>query len=93
MEKVGLEKNFRGRFLNVGFSGGEKKRFELLQLLLLEPKFIILDEIDSGIDIEGQKFIVKVIRQLNMEKKTSFLIITHSNDFLKKLGNVKIMKL
>ena len=93
LEEVGLEKSFRGRFLNVGFSGGEKKRFELLQLILLKPKFVILDEIDSGIDIEGQRFIIKKINELNKINGTTFLVITHSENFLKKLNPYKIFNL
>ena len=57
LELVGLPESILYRSVNVGFSGGEKKRFELLQLLLLEPKFIMLDEIDSGVDVDGLKMI------------------------------------
>lgn len=72
---------FLFRDLNYGFSGGEKKKNEFLQLLLLEPKLAILDEIDSGLDFESINLIFQIIS--NSVKKTSFLIITHSFYFLK----------
>ncbi len=59
---VGLSDSILSRSVNVGFSGGEKKRFELLQLLLLEPKVIMLDEIDSGVDVDGLKMIVQSLK-------------------------------
>lgn len=62
------------RSLNYKFSGGEKKRSELFQLLLLKPRFAILDEIDSGLDVEGVK---KVFEAMEKLRKTSFLFITH----------------
>ncbi|MGB9719461.1 MAG: ABC transporter ATP-binding protein [Candidatus Anstonellales archaeon] len=69
----GIE-NLLERSLNYKFSGGEKKRCELFQLLLLKPKFAILDEIDSGLDVEG---IRKVLETIEKMKNTSFLFITH----------------
>lgn len=65
------------RYLNDGFSGGEMKRFEMLQLLLLEPKLAILDEIDSGVDVDAQKIVANCINHVAKETKTSFLIVTH----------------
>lgn len=67
LQIVGLCESILSRSVNVGFSGGEKKRFELLQMLLLEPKFIMLDEIDSGVDIDGLKMIAQ---GLNWYKET-----------------------
>ena len=63
MPLVGLAPSILQRSVNVGFSGGEKKRFELLQLLLLEPKIIMLDEIDSGVDVDGLKMIAHVLQE------------------------------
>lgn len=64
------------RFVNVGFSGGEKKRFETLQMALLKPDFCILDEIDSGLDIDALKTVSDGINQLRNENN-AFLVITH----------------
>ncbi len=64
------------RSVNQGFSGGEKKRFEALQILLLEPKLIILDETDSGLDIDALKLVAEAINLLR-DGKRSFLVITH----------------
>ena len=73
---VGLDENFSKRAVNDGFSGGEKKRFEILQMLLLEPKLIILDETDSGLDIDALKIIAKGINNYK-SNKVSFIVITH----------------
>jgi Fe-S cluster assembly ATP-binding protein len=72
--KIPLE--FLSRDLNHGFSGGEKKRNEILQMLLLEPKLIILDELDSGLDIDAMKIICETILKTFL-KKSSLVIITH----------------
>jgi Fe-S cluster assembly ATP-binding protein len=73
-DKVGLDHSFVYRNVHEGFSGGEKKRFEIAQLLLFKPKLAILDEIDSGLDVDALRNITKV---LNECKDTAFLIITH----------------
>ena len=62
--------------MNEGFSGGEKKRNEILQMLLLNPKLIILDEIDSGLDIDAIKIICEEIKK-NIRKNSSLVVITH----------------
>lgn len=77
MELLDMDESFMQRFLNEGFSGGEKKRMEMLQMLILEPKLAILDEVDSGLDIDALKVVSKAVNYLKNEKKTSFLIITH----------------
>ena len=64
------------RFLNEGFSGGEKKRNEILQLLLLNPAFAMLDEIDSGLDVDAINVVASVIRELE-ETDMSFLVVSH----------------
>ena len=74
--KLGLDKSFLSRDLNSSFSGGEKKKNEILQLLLLKPKLCILDEIDSGLDIDSLKLISKGISEYS-SNNNSMLIITH----------------
>ena len=74
--KLGLDKSFLSRNMNEGFSGGEKKKNEILQLLLLKPKLCVLDEIDSGLDIDSLKVISKGLSEYS-NKKNSMLIITH----------------
>ena len=71
-----MKSEFLNRDLNQGFSGGEKKRNEILQMLLLEPKLIILDEIDSGLDVDAIKIICETIMN-NLKENTSIIIITH----------------
>jgi Fe-S cluster assembly ATP-binding protein len=75
-KELKIPNEFLNRDLNQGFSGGEKKRNEILQMLLLEPKLIILDELDSGLDIDAMKLICEVILK-NFSKKSSLIIITH----------------
>lgn len=74
--EVGLERSVLSRELNVGFSGGEKKRSEMLQALLLDPKVIILDEPDSGLDVDGVRKVAEIIKGLK-EKGKAILLITH----------------
>ncbi|MFH0830543.1 MAG: Fe-S cluster assembly ATPase SufC [Parcubacteria group bacterium] len=81
---VGLPANMLERPINVGFSGGEKKRLELLQLLLLEPSLIILDELDSGVDSQGTELIIRVLQKLRAPART-ILVITHNPALLKKI--------
>jgi len=71
------------RSLNYKFSGGEKKRSELFQLLLKKPRFAILDELDAGLDVEGVKKISDAVEKM---KNTSFLIITHTPENVKKIN-------
>jgi Fe-S cluster assembly ATP-binding protein len=73
---VDLPQEFLKRSLNEGFSGGEKKRNEMLQLALLEPKLAILDETDSGLDIDAMKVVANVVNDLR-QKDRSFIIVTH----------------
>ena len=87
------------RPLNVGFSGGEKKRNEILQMALLEPRFCILDETDSGLDVDAMKQVSKGVNSLRSENR-SFLIITHYQrllnyikpDFVHIMAGGKIIK-
>ncbi|MGA0594915.1 Fe-S cluster assembly ATPase SufC [Enterovirga sp. CN4-39] len=75
-QKLEINKDFLKRALNVGFSGGEKKRMEILQMALLEPKFCILDETDSGLDIDALRIVSEGVNALRA-KDRSFLVITH----------------
>ena len=75
-KKIGMPKEFVKRDLNVGFSGGEKKRNEILQMAVLKPKVIILDEIDSGLDIDALKQVAHAINDMRT-KERCFLLITH----------------
>jgi Fe-S cluster assembly ATP-binding protein len=80
MEQLGIDASFMGRYLNDGFSGGEKKRLEMLQLAVLAPKYAILDETDSGLDIDALKDVgssIAALRASDEGRNTGFLIITH----------------
>ncbi|WP_101478307.1 Fe-S cluster assembly ATPase SufC, partial [Staphylococcus aureus] len=76
MELLNMPEEMAERYLNEGFSGGEKKRNEILQLLMLEPTFAILDEIDSGLDIDALKVVSKGVNEMRGENFGA-LIITH----------------
>lgn len=76
MELLGMKEEMAERYLNEGFSGGEKKRNEILQLLMLEPKFALLDEIDSGLDIDALKVVSKGVNDMR-QKDFGAMIITH----------------
>ncbi len=75
-KELGIDENILSRQLNVGFSGGEKKKNEILQMKILDPKLAILDETDSGLDIDALKIISKGVNS-SRNKKNSFLVITH----------------
>ena len=101
MNDVGLESNMLHRSLNSGFSGGEKKKNEVLQLKFLKPKFIILDELDSGLDVDSLRIVCKNINEyINDNPDVSVLIITHyprileyiKPDFVHILMDGKIQK-
>jgi Fe-S cluster assembly ATP-binding protein len=80
MDQLGIDPSFMGRYLNDGFSGGEKKRLEMLQLAVLAPKYAIMDETDSGLDIDALKDVGSMIAALRAGEEgrnTGFLIITH----------------
>jgi Fe-S cluster assembly ATP-binding protein len=82
MDELGFSDKFKSRSLNVGFSGGEKKKGEILQLLLYEPNFAILDEIDSGLDVDALKLVGQSLKKLHYKKEMGMLIITHYNKIL-----------
>lgn len=76
MEELGISDNFSGRYINEGFSGGEKKRHEILQMALLEPEMAILDETDSGLDIDALKVVANGI-EASRSPERGILLITH----------------
>lgn len=88
-KKLNISQEFLMRNFNEGFSGGEKKKNEILQMLLLEPKLIILDEIDSGLDIDAIKIIFDSINMYK-SKNSSLLIITHNPKILQYLNFTNI---
>lgn len=79
---LGVKENMLERDVNDGFSGGEKKKVEVLTLLSLKPKFIIFDEIDSGLDIDSLKKVARLINEL-VKKGTGVILITHNQKILK----------
>lgn len=86
MEELKVPDNFAGRFLNVGFSGGEKKKLEILQMAVLNPDLAVLDETDSGLDVDALKIICKGIRaRLKKKPETGVLLVTHYQNILKHL--------
>ena len=92
LEKVGLDSEFLSRYLNEGFSGGEKKRSEVLQMAVLKPKISILDEPDSGLDIDAVQAVARAISDVSVSDAT-VVVITHYARilrFLKKLDYVHV---
>ncbi len=94
LELLEIAPEFLGRYLNEGFSGGEKKRMEMLQMLVVEPKLAILDEVDSGLDIDALKIVSKSIEYLHNKTQLGVLIITHYTRILNfvKPNSVHVMK-
>ena len=76
MDQLEMDRSFTGRSVNEGFSGGEKKRNEILQLMMLEPKYAILDETDSGLDIDALKIVARGVNAMRSPDR-GFLLITH----------------
>ena len=97
--ELNIDEKFLSRQLNVGFSGGEKKKNEILQMKLLEPKLVILDETDSGLDIDALRIVADGVNS-HKNKNNAFLIITHYQrlldyikpDFIHVLSKGKIIK-
>ena len=96
---VEMDERLKGRAVNVGFSGGEKKRNEIFQMAMLEPKLAILDETDSGLDIDALRIVSEGVNKLRSEKN-AIIIITHYQrllnyiqpDFVHVLSDGKIIK-
>ncbi len=76
MQELGMDASFADRYLNEGFSGGERKRNEILQMTVLEPDFAVLDETDSGLDIDALRIVAEGVERLRNDDR-GFLIITH----------------
>ena len=85
MELLNMDPSYAGRDLNVGFSGGERKKSEILQLLMLKPKLAILDETDSGLDVDAVRTVSKGIEEFQKSQNGALLIITHSTKILESL--------
>jgi Fe-S cluster assembly ATP-binding protein len=99
MKTLGIPLSFAERSVNDGFSGGEKKRIEMLQMLVLQPRLVILDEIDSGLDIDAIKVVAEAVHHLD-RSKTIVLVITHyqrllnyiTPDFVHVMAEGKIVR-
>ena len=85
MALLNMDESYAERDLNVGFSGGEKKKAEILQMLMLEPKLAILDETDSGLDVDAVRTVSEGVRLFRERTHGSLLIITHSTRILEAL--------
>lgn len=90
MEELWIDKDFLRRDLNVGFSWGEKRKIEVLQIKLLKPQVIILDEIDSWLDVNAVKLVSELLKETNSENNT-FIIITHLFEMLEWLPIEKVL--
>ena len=85
MEVLQMDASYAARDLNVGFSGGEKKKAEILQLLMMKPKLAILDETDSGLDVDAVRTVSEGIREYQKNQEGALLIVTHSTRILEAL--------
>lgn len=84
LDEVNIDKEFLWRDLNVGFSGGERRKVEILQLRLLKPTYIMLDEVDSGLDVDAFKAVAQLLKEID-SKDNSFIIVTHYFSILEYL--------
>ncbi len=84
MESLGMDKSYAQRSLNAGFSGGEKKKGEIVQLLTLDPQLAVLDETDSGLDVDAVRIVSEGIERFHSERN-SLIIITHNTKLLEGL--------
>lgn len=89
LEELDFDSSYAERYLNVGFSGGEKKKNEILQMKMLNPKFIMLDETDSGLDVDATKTVSKEVKRFLDEGKSA-LIITHHSSILESITPDKV---
>ena len=83
MEQLNLDPSFSQRYVNEGFSGGEKKRHEIAQLELLDPKVAVLDETDSGLDIDALKIVSEGVNRFREQEGKGVLLITHYTRILR----------
>lgn len=79
MDDLSMDKSYAQRYMNVGFSGGEKKKNEILQMLMLNPKFAILDETDSGLDVDATRIVSEGIEKFLTEDNAALIITHHKN--------------
>ncbi len=99
-DELQVKKDLLSRGLNEGFSGGEKKRLEILQMAILEPKYAVMDETDSGLDVDAIQAVAKGAREIVSKHKTGVIVITHYQrilkflqpDFVHVMVNGKIVK-
>lgn len=89
-EKLDIPKSFIHREINLGMSGGERKKNELLHLWMLEPSFVIVDEVDSGLDVDALKIVMRSIKEYQKKYEASLLFITHNPLVLKYLKPDKV---
>ncbi|MDO4987157.1 MAG: Fe-S cluster assembly ATPase SufC [Candidatus Saccharibacteria bacterium] len=89
LQLVGLPEDYADRELNIGFSGGEKKKLEMLQLLMLNPQLAVFDEIDSGLDVDTVRTVAKSIKKWHTSEKSA-IIITHNSRLIKRLNPNKV---
>ncbi|MFM7045981.1 MAG: Fe-S cluster assembly ATPase SufC, partial [Ilumatobacteraceae bacterium] len=86
MSRLGMDSSFVDRYLNEGFSGGEKKRNEVMQMAILEPELAILDETDSGLDIDALRIVARGIREIKVDRpEMGVVLITHYQRLLDEL--------
>lgn len=85
MQLLNMDESYAKRDLNVGFSGGERKKSEILQLLMLKPRLAILDETDSGLDVDAVRTVSKGVEEYQKNQNGALLIITHSTRILESL--------
>ena len=91
-QELGLPQAMLGRPVNEGFSGGERKRNELLQLALLQPRLALLDEIDSGMDVDGVRAVVTLVQKLR-EQGTAFIVVSHYLHLIEQLQPDTVLRL
>ncbi len=89
MDELDMDRKFTARAVNEGFSGGEKKRNEILQLMMLEPKYAVLDETDSGLDIDALKVVARGVNSMRSPER-GFLVITHYQRLLEYIVPDKV---
>jgi Fe-S cluster assembly ATP-binding protein len=84
MENLMMDRSYGDRYVNDGFSGGERKKTEILQMCMLEPKLAMLDEIDSGLDVDAVRIVSETVSEYHNESN-AILVITHHSEILQKL--------
>ena len=89
-EKLKLPKSFLNRYINEGMSGGERKKNELFGMWLLRPSLVILDEVDSGLDVDALKLVGESLKEYQKETKASILLITHQEKLINMFDNVLV---